>query len=239
MPETIWQEVAPGLDFCMLQTPQYCKSGSPENIVLRIHPEKWSFKTYHFGTLPVKERIPCYQWREVLGVPLVINAGQYTEDYTHLGWLISNGKNLGTRQHPIWKGLFASEPLDKGLPYAQIIDLNDSPTSLVTFRYSEAIQSLMLFDIKHEIRVNRTPNQARRSIIAEDYSGNILLFVSKGEYTLWDYATMLLQSRLDLKQAMSLDGGSQAQIAFSFTNNEMYYPLLQIPLPAILAISPR
>ncbi len=228
-----------GFETCWASGAPYCRYGSDRIFIVRVDPKFWMFSAHHYTTLPGAQRLTSDAWRTQLGATLVINAGQYTEDFTHLGILLCDGKNFGTRRHRLWKGLLLAEPIDPAYPIAQTIDLNEQPEFDVEAAYSQAVQTMMLVDSNHLIRVNRTDKQARRTIVAEDTSRRILLIVTEGDYTLWEIGQWVLASGLDVTRALAMDGGAQAQMSLEINSEKVTIPGKQIVLPGIVALKPR
>ncbi|HPQ42546.1 MAG TPA: hypothetical protein PLV45_19395, partial [bacterium] len=138
-------------------------TGNSEMLVVRLHPEYWTFESRYYRSLPAEQRLSALEWLQQTKSSIVINAGQYGTDFRHLGWFVHQSRNLGTRQHPIWKGLFTGDPKPgSGLPLLQIHDLQETPLTLDRLPFREAAQSLMLFDTRGTIRVNRSNRHARR-----------------------------------------------------------------------------
>ncbi|MBN1355329.1 phosphodiester glycosidase family protein [bacterium] len=234
-----WNTVADGFETAEMLAIHHCRAGSNAIAAVRIDPGKWTFKTHFYKNRIPPRLMPAQQWRKQTGSVAAINAGQFDPEFRHLGWLISNGQNYGTPRHNRWKGVFAAEPIESDLPLARIIDLEESDAGGGLPPYLEAVQSLMLFDHNGKTRVKRTENQARRAVVAEDGHGRILFLVSFGQYTLWEFAALLMDSGLDLVRAMTLDGGAQAQFSIGLGTVELDIPTAQIPIPAVIVILPR
>ena len=60
--------------------------------------------------------------------------------------------------------------------------------------------------------LRRSDWHANRTVLATDRSGRLLILYTEGAYTLWDLADWIERSDLDVRHAMSLDGGFEAQL---------------------------
>lgn len=235
----IWQHSQPTIAVGALTAESMDWSGSPEIIVVKMRPGRWRFESNFYQLLPEKQRLSAREWLQQTQAVVTINAGQYDTELNHLGWFIHKSRNLGSRQHPIWKGIFASTPNSPdGTPVINILDLKTTPLKLKSFKYTEAVQSLMLFDSKGTIRVNRSDRRARRCVVALDDSDNLYIFVTRGECTLWNLADYLKSSPLNLNRAISLDGGAQAQISIRLKDTEIHIPGFQVAIPCAICFSP-
>jgi hypothetical protein len=111
----------------------------------------------------------------------------------------------------------------------------------------------MLLDRSGAIRVQRTQNVAPRTAIGEGMDGRIWIFVTRGGYTLWEFALLLGSGPCPLRQALSMDGGDEAQMlvdlpGFRYDSTEGP-PEAELkegeltswrrPLPTVIAVFPR
>jgi exopolysaccharide biosynthesis protein len=81
--------------------------------------------------------------------------------------------------------------------------------------------------------------RARRSVIAFDRSGQVLLIAFPGhDFTLRELADWLVTSDLDIEAAMNLDGGASTGLC---VNTAMYRVRLDAfsPLPMVLLVHSR
>jgi hypothetical protein len=81
--------------------------------------------------------------------------------------------------------------------------------------------------------------RARRSVIAMDRSGNVLLLAFPGsDFLLDELAAWLLASDLDIDSALNLDGGSSTGLCVrTESHQERIDPF--VPLPTVLQVRPR
>lgn len=249
---TPWSPLAPGIELGIAVAPEWCKSGSPAIAVVRALPANSMFDVHHFHDEHLVEGLTISDWRIRTGAVLAVNAGQYDENLKHLGHLISDGRELGIGRHATFKGIFVAETGRDGRTRARILDLLTDKFNATAAKYACVLQSFMLFDHTGRKRVQDSGKLAARTILAQDYTGRIVIATSEGEYTLWDMASLLRGSDLNLKIAMSLDGGHAAQL--SANGSDIHYDssaarylgrgdadptLVYSPrLPAVLTITP-
>jgi phenylalanyl-tRNA synthetase alpha subunit len=184
---------------------------------------------------------------DLKGTLLHVMRALYGPDRRHLGLLRRQGQDLGGNRHGSWMGVLVFDPREPNLPPATLLDLSRPEDQLLEPRYETAVQSMMLFDRAGEIRVRKTDRIARRSAVALDETGRVLLLVTEGSYTLWETGSLLQESGWGLVQALALDGGNEATLIVNanrvhyrtFENDaESTYPAL-VTLPSILAVEPR
>ncbi len=78
---------------------------------------------------------------------------------------------------------------------------------------------------------------ARRTTIAQDRDGRIIIVCPQGAFTLQGLAIYLLRSDLGLDVALNLDGGSSTGLSLRLGEERLEIPSL-LPVPAVITISP-
>lgn len=242
----IWQTLKPGMEMCFLEAGAAARVGSERVAVLRIDPNRFRFKV-----LLAKngdDEKTAGEWREATGAVAVFNAGQYAEDHSYLGLLVQDGKIIG-RLAGRQDAMFLAEPSDPSLRNARIIDLRYSAFDPKANPYFQAAQSLMLLDRFGHIRVRRSAKIAHRTALGMDDHGRVLVMVTEGAMTLWEYAEFLSGAGLGLREVMLMDGGGESQLDLKIGRLEYEQyggpsptPDLLWPrqvLPAALAVLPR
>jgi uncharacterized protein YigE (DUF2233 family) len=257
-----WRQLDPGLEFMRWTVPRYdsvtgigfCRMGEPFIAVLRIDPGLWRFEVFHY-TLYGGEAAPltAREWQERTSASAVVNAGQYYSDLSYMGLLISGDRKFSSKPHPQWQALFVAEPTRSGMGRARVVDLKHDQFRLNSTAYTQIAQSFMLFDQTGRKRVRKGNWVANRTAVAEDRRGRILVFVSEGGFTIWDFAHLLQTSGLNLVKAMSMDGGYESELAVAVrdfgyatfgqweTNDygDISLPATEMPLPAVIGVFPR
>jgi uncharacterized protein YigE (DUF2233 family) len=205
-----WKNLSPGLSF--IRWPVQSSNGQENHLaILRIDPERWSFKVF-FN----KEPKSAEEWQQSTGAVVVCNGGYFQENFLPAGRILANGGSVGPFRNKAMKAMFLAEP-KKGLnqlPKATIIDLKDPDSDEKISFYEQGIQSFpILLDPRGQVRVNPSNFQDSRTGIAQDQSGMIYLLASeKAYFTLFDLGNYLKALPLNLRFALNLDGGSKTQL---------------------------
>lgn len=257
-----WRQLASGLEFARWRVADYdsasgqgfCRMGEPYVAVLRVNPNRWRFEVLHYSLHgPEAKPLTVEEWRDSTLATAVFNAGQYYSDFSYMGLLINGDQEFSMKRHPQWQGLFVAEPTRKGLSKAKVVDLKYEEFKLNTTPYTQIAQSFMLFDHTGKKRVKQGDWVANRTAVAQDRQGRLLIFVTEGGLTIWDFARLLQTSGLSLTKAMSMDGGYESELAvrtnrFDYTTygqwetndyGDISLPGIQMPLPAVIALYPR
>ncbi|MCB2225293.1 MAG: phosphodiester glycosidase family protein [Desulfarculaceae bacterium] len=245
-PALEWRTLAPGLEFALSEELAPARSGSSLLALLRVDPGRYAFRV--LAAPEGEDGQTAEQWLEQSKALAVFNAGLYTPDGKHLGYLMADGKCLSPMV-PQQDGLFLAGPRDQEHLPARIIDLRYTSFDPKFSPYTQAAQSLMLLDRFGQVRVRRSPKVASRTALASDNEGRILVVVSEGGHTLWELAQALKNSGLGLREVMTMDGGAESQLEvrwgdFSYAHYGRPIPGGDLPwlrrsLPAALAVFPK
>jgi uncharacterized protein YigE (DUF2233 family) len=243
-----WQEIRPGLNFGYIDGSGHVRSGGPQVAVLKVDPARYAFKV--LAAEKGREGFSAGQWRRLSRALAVVNAGQHTPEKDYLGLLVQDGQ-MRERMVSHLKALFLAEPQDSALPQARVLDLRYTAFDPNRNPYKEAAQSLMLLDRFGQIRVRKSPKIAHRTAVALDATGQILIMVTEGGYTLWEFAQLVAGTDLGLREVMCMDGGKEAQLDImvdGFSYSQYGSPssapgilniLPESPIPAAIGIYPR
>jgi len=251
-----WEIIAPGISFGFIEDTEFLRSGSSKTLVLRIDSSTHRFQAFHYTAEDLSEPLTIEEWSQKTNAPIVFNAGQYYEDFKHIGWLIRDGENLGTRLNEPWKGLLVQEQEGSQVKPVRLLDLKYDHVNPSHQSYAFAVQSLMLFDKNGKRRVRKSDLVANRTVVATGDNSDVYVFFTEGGYTLWELAELIQRLDLPIDHALALDGGYQAQIevnlpSFSYLNwgkwgaqtlapgiMGIIVPGVKVKLPAVIAVFP-
>ena len=164
-----------------------------------------------------------------------------------MGLLVSQGDTISSRAHAGFQAALVGRwsAADRS---AHVVDLARAPLAPGS-GWSEVAQSFMLFDRSGGMRVRRSQRIANRTVVAEDRRGRLVVLVSEGSYTLAEFAEVLRRSPLQLTQAMSMDGGLEAELVvqsgtFRYASfgrwprgSDPDAPGARAPLPAVISLA--
>jgi uncharacterized protein YigE (DUF2233 family) len=248
-----WTRIDEGLRFGQTEDMEYVRIGSPVSVILKIDPAYYRFEAFHYSAESLEGPLTIEEWREKVKAPVVFNAGQYFEGLDHMGLLVKNGSNIGTKLIGKWKGLFVQKE-ENGSEITRLYDLKYDHVDTTGQSYRFALQSLMLFDRRGEWRVRKSDLTANRTILATGSDGAVFLLCTEGGYTLWELAHFIQRLDVGIEQAMVLDGGLQSQLAVrtpavsyvtygkwspQSTSMGLSVPGIHLKLPAVVALFPK
>jgi uncharacterized protein YigE (DUF2233 family) len=145
--------------------------------------------------------------------PLVaINGSFFTPEYQATTLLISDGSASG-ESYAGFGGMLAVTP-DGAVSLRALRDQPYDPAELI----EQALQSfpMLVFPGGEPAVIEDDGRRARRSVVALDRAGRLLLLVSPtSDFTLRSLADWLSRSDLDVERALNLDGGSSTGLYLS------------------------
>ena len=216
-----WQTIGRGLTFTQVEVLQ---DGAVVDslAVVKIDPASNAFRVFH-GT-PKAITV----WQEELAAPIVFNGSYYKRSGKPCGLVIADGKPFGPAGNRQMRGMFVAEPkgMSPDLPRATILDLLTTRVDPKKLPWTQGVQSFpLLLDYKGKIRVSDSDKRSRRTVIATDRNGNILVFNTANRFfTLFGMAEFLKGSKFDIDSALNLDGGTEAQLSIKTKDFEFFSP---------------
>ena len=226
IPRSGWHTIASGLDW---------REVSPKNDglgqlkILRIDPKKYSFRAVYSPGEPLS----LAQWRaREPNAIAIVNANFFDPAHFALGLVISDRLAYGSA-YLERGGTFL---VKNGKP---AVRGNRAMPDRVEEAAVQAVQGFPILVENGKQAYFGQPNQqrTRRTAIAEDAEGNILLISAPflGP-TLGDLSAYLAESDLEIANAFNLDGGGSAMMAVY--DIDYFQPSLDA-VPAILAVYKR
>ena len=225
--DTGWELLRPGLERRWLRLVAAGTGRLQEQIyLLRLQPELFTFTIGYRPGAP----LPLRDWLREQEALIVLNGGFFTERYEATGLVIADGEHFGS-SYVEFGGMFVVTAEGS----VALRSLRRTP-----YRPDEALQGAvqsfpMLITPGGQLGYpDEDGNQARRSVIAQDRQGRILLIATNlGHFTLHELATYLLASDLELDRALNLDGGTSTGLLLSEPEEGIG---AFVPLPTVILI---
>lgn len=142
-----WQKLAAGLEVG--------RFGDPPVVVVRVDPARYDFRLLSAKALGLKTNPTAREWVERHRVAGAINASMFRADHrTSVGYM-RDGK---AANNPAWSkdnAVFVSQPLQAGLPPAQILDRACQDAAGLARKYRVAVQNIRMIDCRRRNDANR------------------------------------------------------------------------------------
>jgi uncharacterized protein YigE (DUF2233 family) len=231
-PDSGWVAIGPGIEWRRLlaDIPNHNRQ-APVHIV-RLDQQAVQFRVGYTPAAPQ----PFAEWCDAEGVVAAINGGFFEADYQTTALVISDGVAYGS-SYQGQGGMFAVDVWGN-VSLRYLLDTPYDPSEPL----QQAIQGwpMLARPGGERLAFSETSGQrARRSVIAMDRSGNVLLLAFPGsDFLLDELAAWLLASDLDIDSALNLDGGSSTGLCVrTESHQERIDPF--VPLPTVLQVRPR
>ena len=203
-----WGPLEPGLELA-----HFSSDSDADGVinVLRIDPEHFEFKLLN-ASAGNKVPLTPKQWAQSKGLVAVINASMFQEDLVTSVSLMRTDKHINNRYLSKDKTILAFDPADAGIPDIQIIDRECDDFDALKKSYLTLVQSIRMISCHGK---NVWQSQAKEwsvSAIGIDGEGRILFIQTEMAFNTHELINNLLLLPLDIKQAMYVEGGPQAQL---------------------------
>lgn len=172
------------------------------------------------------------EWMKQTNARVLINGGYFDTHNKPTGLLISNGQQAGAS----YNGFGGMLSVDSQ-GHVSLRSLNQQPYNPDAEQIQQATQSAPMLMINGKrTQFNANAASQRRSIVATDKQGHLLLIVSPGQaFTLDELADLLAASDLSIKDALNLDGGASTGLYVNAGSQKITVDPVT-PLPIVIII---
>lgn len=217
-----WTKLEDGLWYIEKDAPRKEKTGDSKISILKINPEKFQFELLS-ATRSDSSSLCVTDWAAKHNLNVVINAGMYDLRKP----LISKGllqNDLNYANNPqLYDGynmMIAFNPLEKGLPSFDIVDLKCTDITTVKKQYASLAQGLRMIDCNGKpMSWNKNPQWCSQLIVAKDNGGNIYFIFTRSPYSHNEMIDFMIHFEEPLLNAIYMEGGPQTSL-FVDTKND-------------------
>ncbi len=207
-----WETLEPGLELAMLPAPQPSASGDSTVRVLRIDPVRFELKLFNASAEPSGGARTAREWAKRHGLAAAINASMYQTDYRSSVSLMQTRTHVNNRWVSKDNTVLAFDRLDDGVPAVQIIDRTCQDFAALRPRYGTLVQSIRMIGCDGRNVWTQRPEKWSTTAIGTDGQGRVLFMHVRSPYSTHDLIDILLALPLDLRRAMYVEGGPEAQL---------------------------
>lgn len=222
-----WTQAGPGIE---LRSEKWTTSTNNTDtvVITRLDLHKVHIKIGYNSSQP----LTMNEWMRQTGASAIINGGYFDVHNQPTGLLITDGQVVGSS----YKGFGGMLSVDKQ-GNVSLRPLGKQPYNPDTEQLQQATQSSPMLVINGK-RTQFDANQVsqRRSVVATDTQGRLLLIVSPAQaFTLDDLASLLAASDLSIKDALNLDGGASTGLYVNAGNQQVSIDPVT-PLPIVIIV---
>jgi len=201
-----------GLDFGEFAAPKKSPVGDSRVRVLRIDPGHFQLRLLNASQAGEGKRLSAREWAGKNSLVAAINASMYQRDFMTSVSLMKTGDHVNNTWFSKDRTILAFDPVAEGLSRVRIIDRDCENFADLKKQYRTLIQSIRMVSCRGENVWAESDKIWSAAAIGIDGAGRMLFIHSRSPYSMHDLIDILLALPLDLKRAMYVEGGPDAQL---------------------------
>jgi len=208
-----WELLEPGLEFASAPSPIASTTGDSRINIVRIDPGRFELQLLNSSASPDNARHTAKEWSQRYNLVAAINASLYQTDHSTSVSLMKSRTHTNNPRLSSHNAVLLFDRLDDAVPPVQIVDRTCHNLSDVQGRYGGMVQSIRMVSCN---RINVWSQQPDKkwstAAIGVDQHGRLLFIHVRSPLTTHDLIESLLMLPLDLREAMYVEGGPEAQL---------------------------
>jgi hypothetical protein len=216
-----WKRLEDGLELGIFTAPSPSDTGDSKIRILRIDPTRFELRLLNASASTAgKPRTPR-EWSRQHGLVAAINASMYQADYRSSVSLMRTRSHTNNPRLSKDKTILAFDPLDPGVPPAQIIDRSCQDFDSLQNHYGTLVQSIRMISCAGRNVWKQGPDKWSTAAIGMDAKGQVLFIHVRSPYSTHDLIDILLALPIELRNTMYVEGGPQAQLYVSSGDHQL------------------
>lgn len=212
-PGDAWKPLEPGLELGSFHPPGGTATDEPSIHVLRADESRFALKLLNASATSDGQPRSARQWADQATLVAAINAAMYQQDRRTSVSLMLSGGHVNNPRLSRDQSVLAFDPRDPSLPPVQIIDREHQDFETLRPRYRSLVQSIRMLSLAGEnVWEQQRGRRWSTAAVGVDRHGRVLFIHSRSPYSVHDLIDMLLQLPLELRNAMYVEGGPEAQM---------------------------
>jgi len=216
--------------------------------VVRIDPQRYRLRLLNASADPQAAALTARQWADRNHLVAAINASMYQADLRSSVALMQTQGHVNNPRLSKDKAVLAFDPTDPALPPVQIIDRECQDFDALRRAYGSLVQNIRMVSCDGKNVWAPQPRAWSVAAVGIDRQGRILLLHTRAPHTTHDFIEALLALPIDLKNAMYVEGGREAQLFvrggghdYEFTgtseeNDPGHVPAPAWPIPNVIGV---
>ena len=218
-----WIQLEPGLEFGTFISPEKSSVGDNLIRILKIDPKRFQFRLLNASASSTGKRLSAKQWARKNGMVAAINASMYQADKLTSVSLMKTFGHVNNKWYSKDRALLVFDPEKKSLPQAQILDRDCQSVDQLRKLYHTLIQSIRMISCDGKNVWEQQNKKWSTAAIGMNRTGDILFIHVRSPFSTHDLIDNLLKLPIQLKRAMYVEGGSEAQMYVHSGKNELEF----------------
>lgn len=206
-----WRALEPGLEVGLFDGPPGAV-GDGKIAVVRIDPAAFELRLLNASAPGQGERRTVRDWAAQAGAAAAINASMYQEDLRTSVSLMRTRGHVNQRRVSRDRTALVFDPLDRALPAVRLVDRDCEDLEAAARGYGTVIQSIRMVSCQRRNVWAASPRRVSVAAIGLDGAGRVLFIHARSPWPVHELVQALLALPLDMRQAMYVEGGPEAQL---------------------------
>jgi hypothetical protein len=206
-----WQALEPGLDLGFFDGPPGAP-GDGKIAVVRVDPSRYRLVLLNASAPGEGGLFTARAWAARHGAAAAINASMYQADYRTSVSLMRTREHVNQARVSKDRAVLALDPLDAALPPARLLDRDCDDLERDGARYGTLVQSIRMVACDRKNVWAPSPRRTSAAVIGVDGKGRVLFIHARSAWPVHELANALLALPIDLRRAMYVEGGPEAQL---------------------------
>ena len=211
----VWKTLEPGLEFGELAAPRPGAAGDSLIRVLRIDPRRFELVLLNASAPGEGRKRTAREWARRHGLLAAINASMYQTDQRTSVSLMRTRGHVNNSRLSKDKTILAFDPLDASAPPVKLIDRECDDFEAWRARYGTLVQSIRMIACDGRNVWRQQPARWSTAAAGVDLRGRVLFIHVASPYSTHDLIEILRDLPLEIRGAMYLEGGPEAQLYFA------------------------
>jgi hypothetical protein len=206
-----WQALEPGLDLGLFDGPPGAP-GDGKIAVVRVDPRRYRLVLLNASAPGEGALFTARAWAVRHGAAAVINAAMYQADYRTSVSLMRTRDHVNQGRVSKDRTVLAFDALEPALAPARIIDRDCEDLDTIAPRYGTLVQSIRMVSCERKNVWSPSPRRTSAAAIGIDGKGRVLFIHARSPWPVHELVDALLALPIDLRRAMYVEGGPEAQL---------------------------
>ena len=221
-PVVPWRALDPGLELAEFTSP-LAAGGDGLIHVLRIDPKRWRLRLLNASAQEDGKPLTARGWARQEGLAAAINASMYQADLKTSVSLMRAPGHVNNPRLTRDKAILAFDTSDPSLPPVQIVDRECQDFDALAGRYGSLVQNIRMVSCTGRNVWSPQEKAWSTAAIGIDRQGRVLFIHARAPYTTHNFVEALLGLPIELKNAMYVEGGHEAQMFVSAGGRQYEY----------------
>jgi hypothetical protein len=207
-----WQQLEPGLELAEWETARKSSHGDSVVRVLRVDLDRFLLRLANASASKPRTNRSAREWAEREKLVAAINASMFQTDRKTSVALMTTSGHVNNRRVSKDNAVLAFDPVSSDVPRAQIIDRACQDFGVLRKQYNSLVQNIRMISCQGKNVWAKQDRKWSIAAVAMDEEGRVLFVHSRSPHSVHDFINELLEFPLDVKNAMYVEGGPEAQL---------------------------